>query len=115
MFYKQTNMLEDRKIESYRILVKYPDKIPIICEKHSSCKTIKEITKKKYLVSMNYTCGQFMYIIRAQLQLPAEHAMFFFIKDSIPSNTQTVGELYDSYKDEDGFLYIHYASENTFG
>ena len=50
MFYKQTNMLEDRKIESYRILVKYPDKIPIICEKHSSCKTIKEITKKKYLV-----------------------------------------------------------------
>ena len=29
--------------------------------------------------------------------------------------SQTVGELYDNQKDEDGFLYVVYTSENTFG
>jgi len=27
----------------------------------------------------------------------------------------TMGELYEQHKDEDGFLYIAYSGENTFG
>lgn len=115
MRFNQEFSFTDRKNESERIMLKYPDKIPIICEKHSSCKSIKHIEKKKYLVASDYTCGQFMYIIRAQLKLPAEQAIFIFIGDSIPATSQTVSQIYYQYKDDDGFLYVKYANENTFG
>lgn len=115
MFFKNKFLIEDRIIESMHIKYKYPNKIPVICEKHPSCKTIKQIEKKKYLVATNYTCGQFIYIIRSQLQLSSEQAIFLFVNDSIPSTSQTMNQLYQLYKDEDGFLYITYSSENTFG
>lgn len=115
MIFKQEFSFTDRKDESDRIMLKYPNKIPIICEKHSSCKSIKHIEKKKYLVVSDYTCGQFLYIIRTQLKLPSEQAIFIFIGDSIPSTTQTISQIYHQYKDDDGFLYVTYASENTFG
>ena len=37
------------------------------------------------------------------------------VNDSLcPSNTP-VSVVYDDHKDEDGFLYIKYTGENTFG
>jgi GABA(A) receptor-associated protein len=33
----------------------------------------------------------------------------------IPSNTDIMNELYEKYKDYDGFLYLTYSSENVFG
>ena len=115
MLFKYKFPLYDRISESSRIMSKYPNKIPIICEKHSSCKDVKQIEKKKYLVASDYTCGQFIYIIRSQLQLRPEQAIFLFVNDSIPPTSQTVSQLYYDHKDEDGFLYVKYASENTFG
>lgn len=31
------------------------------------------------------------------------------------NNSALIGELYSQYKDEDGFIYIMYSGENTFG
>ena len=115
MLFKSKFSLDERICESMRIILKYPNKIPIICEKHSSCTTVKQIEKKKYLVASDYTCGQFIHIIRTQLQLDPEQAIFLFVNDYIPSTSQTVSQLYQEHKDEDGFLYVKYASENTFG
>lgn len=33
----------------------------------------------------------------------------------MPSSSQTVAELDQLYKNEDGFLYMNYSGENTFG
>jgi GABA(A) receptor-associated protein len=115
MSFKSSHLFEDRQSEATRIMQKYPDKIPIICEKHYLCKTVKQIEKKKYLVAIDYTCGQFLYIIRNQLKLPSEQAIFLFINDSIPPTSRTMHQIYTEHKDKDGFLYITYASENTFG
>jgi len=30
-------------------------------------------------------------------------------------NSASVGEVYEEHKDEDGFLYVQYSGENTFG
>jgi GABA(A) receptor-associated protein len=33
----------------------------------------------------------------------------------LPPQSQTISEIYATYKNEDGFLYITYSGENTFG
>ena len=37
------------------------------------------------------------------------------INGSLPQSTDTMNVLYDKHKDQDGFLYIQYSGENTFG
>ncbi|CAO2610048.1 Gamma-aminobutyric acid receptor-associated protein-like 2 [Lemmus lemmus] len=48
-----------------------------------------------------------MWIIRKRIQLPSEKAIFL--------SSLTMGQLYEKEKDEDGFLYVAYSGENTFG
>lgn len=113
--FKQEFDFETRKGESTRIKEKYQDRIPIIVERsHKS--DIADIDKKKYLVPNDITIGQFVYIIRKRIELTSEKAIFLFTeKNSIPPTSCLVSEIYDQYKNDDGFLYLVYAGENTFG
>jgi GABA(A) receptor-associated protein len=108
--------LYDRWTESSRIMKKYPDKIPIICECLTNvsidCSHINQI---KYLVPRDLTIGQFIYMIRKRINILREKAIFLFINGGIPSSTRILGDLYDYYKANDGFIYIKYSYENTFG
>ena len=54
---------EERKLECERIRVKYPDRIPVICEKAFNS-NIAQVDKRKFLVPMDLTVGQFLYVIR---------------------------------------------------
>jgi len=89
--------------------------MPIICEKAPNQKTLPSIDKIKYLVPADLTVGQFMYVIRKRLKLPAEQALFFIINGNIPSSADMMSKIYSDDKDQDGFLYIGYMAENTFG
>ena len=116
MKFKTIHTLSDRQTESFRIRNKYPDRIPIICEKSSqSAKNLPDLDKSKYLVPCDLTVGQFMFVLRKRIKLPAEQAIFLFVNNTIPSTSSIIDMLYDAYKDEDGFLYITYSGENTFG
>jgi GABA(A) receptor-associated protein len=105
----------ERFQEAARVLSKYPERIPVICEKNEKCADLNNLGKEKYLVYQDLTCGQFMYIIRRSLGLPPEKAVFMMINGIIPSNTMIMYELYEKHKESDGFLYITYTSENVFG
>lgn len=61
------------------------------------------------------TAGQFVYVIRKRLKLPAEQAIYLFVNGSIPPSAVLLNALYESNKDQDGFLYINYSGEKTFG
>jgi GABA(A) receptor-associated protein len=114
--FKNQNSLQDRTEESTRIMQKYPERIPIICERGSfTSSDCPNIDKNKYLVNRDLTIGQFIYVIRKRMQLPPEKALFLFINGFIPSSSHHVGDIYSFHKDLDGFLYIIYAYENTFG
>ena len=115
MKFKYENEFTFRKEESERVLRKYPDRVPIICEQYSKSKNIAKIDKNKYLVPKDITVAQFIYIIRSRLKLPAEQALYLIIEGTIPSSTELVSSVYEIYKDKDGFLYIEYTNENTFG
>ncbi len=105
---------EKRKEESNRILSKYPDRIPIICEKHLQS-NINDLIKKKFLVPNNLTIGQFIFILRKRMTISSEQAMFLFINDILPPIGSTIGPLYNEHKNNDGFLYILYSGESVFG
>ena len=106
--------LEKRKSEAERIRAKYPDRVPVICEK-ADRSDIPDIDKKKYLVPADLTVGQFHYVIRKRIKLAPEKALFLFCSNSIPPNAALMSTVYEEQKDEDGFLYIQYSGESTFG
>ncbi len=114
--FKIKNSLQERWTESLRVIAKYPDRIPVICERsNKATKDCPIIDKNKYLVPRDLTVGQFIFVIRNRLKLPAEKAIFLFIGGMIPSTSSFINNLYETHRDEDGFLYITYSFENTFG
>jgi GABA(A) receptor-associated protein len=115
MSFKSKHSFEERLNETRRILIKYPDRIPIICEKNGKSKETPDIDKHKYLVPYDLTIGQFIYVVRKRLSLPSEKALFFFINGFIPASSALLMDLYNSQKEADGFLYVSYSLENTFG
>ncbi len=117
MKFKSEHTLKDRLEESSRIMNKYPDRIPIICEKmnNSKNKDLPTIDKSKYLVPKDLTLSQFLYVIRNRMKLPSEKAIFLFIGGTIPASSELILNIYSRYKDSDGFLYITYSGENVFG
>jgi GABA(A) receptor-associated protein len=112
--YRTTRTFEERIEESSRMRAKYPDRIPVICQKTPQS-TLSALYKSKYLVPKELTSAQFLYVIRKRLQLTSEKALFIFIEGVMPSSNFTFDELYETYKNTDGFLYISYAEENVFG
>ncbi|CAK9173199.1 unnamed protein product [Ilex paraguariensis] len=76
---------------------------------------IPNIDKKKYLVPADLTVGQFVYVIRKRIKLSAEKAIFIFVDNALPPTGAIMSAIYEEQKDEDGFLYVTYSGENTFG
>ncbi|KAJ2969952.1 hypothetical protein NUW58_g9843 [Xylaria curta] len=137
--FKDEHPFEKRKAEAERIRQKYSDRIPVcaalslpsashrrgnhvgtvmallvICEKVEKS-DIATIDKKKYLVPADLTVGQFVYVIRKRIKLSPEKAIFIFVDEVLPPTAALMSSIYEEHKDEDGFLYITYSGENTFG
>lgn len=112
--YQKTYPLTTRLNESNRILKKYPERIPIIMEKHASS-TVPNLDQTKFLVPKELTVAQFIYVLRKRIKIQSTEALFIFINDSLPNSASMLSEIYDAHKNQDGFLYMTYASENTFG
>ena len=113
--FKKKNDFNKRLAESTNIKQKYVDRIPIIVERYHKNTTLPNIDKCKYLVPRDMNLGQFIYIIRKRIKLESHHALFVTIDGVLGSSSTIISELYDNHKDEDGFLYVLYTSENTFG
>ncbi|KAF7800741.1 autophagy-related protein 8d [Senna tora] len=112
--FKMEHPLERRQAEAARIREKYPDRIPVIVERAEKS-DVPEIDKKKYLVPADLTVGQFVYVVRKRIKLSPEKAIFIFVKNMLPPTAAIMSGVYEEYKDEDGFLYMSYSGENTFG
>ena len=113
--YKKALNLEKRIEEFYKVKSSTNDKIPIICEKDPKSDII-EMEKTKFLVNPEMTVSSFNEIIRKKLNLDAKEGIFLLVKGkNVITGNQTMQEIYEHYKDEDGFLYITYASESVWG
>ena len=61
------------------------------------------------------TIAQLAYLLRRRMDLSPEDAIFIFSGSSILSSNTLISAIYEKSKDVDGFLYIKYSGENTFG
>ena len=115
MEFKQKYTFETRSSEATRIREKFPGRIPVIIERAAKDKLLAPIDKNKFLVPADLTMGQFIFVIRKRISLASEKALFVFCNNSLPTTGSLIRELYGSYGDHDGFLYMTYCGENTFG
>jgi len=109
----ETKTLEDRLAESNKVLIKYPERIPIIVEPFTD--DIVKIDKNKFIVSKDMTFGQLIYIIRKRININSDIALFFSINGVLCPLSTDIESIYNDNKSEDNFLYVKYTTENTFG
>jgi len=105
----------ERLKKSQLILEKYPDRVPLIIKPSDSDRDAFPIDKSKYITPRDLTLLQLQQIIRKRIHFPAEKALFMFINNKIYPITSFIGPIYDANKDADGFLYVTYCQESTFG
>jgi GABA(A) receptor-associated protein len=111
--FKEKYIFEKRYKESQSIIEKYPNRIPIIVERFNI--NLPEIDRKKYLTPADLTIGNFIYVIRKRLKMEAEKSLFLFFNEKMLPVSENLGYAYNKCKDEDGFLYVKYCEETTFG
>ena len=93
---------------------KYPDRIPVVISNVDNRVTLR---KHKFLVPLDLTVGQLVYIIRRHAEkIQQSDALFIFVskKQVIPPTSELIRNLYEEYN-SDGFVKLDVSLENTFG
>ena len=107
--------IRQRQSETKQIKLKNPGRACIYMVKSTTKPSLPDLDKNKYLVPTDITVGQLAYIIRKRIHLCSAAAMFLMVNNTMLPTTSTVGEIENKHVNEDGFLYIHYTTENCFG
>ena len=113
--FKKNNSFDERLRESNRILLKYPDRVPIIVDNEVKNNHNNTCLKQKYLVPKNITISQFMFVLRKRFRIDANQGLYMIINGIIPASNCSINHIYENYKDPDNFLYIILKTESTFG
>ncbi|GFQ77918.1 gamma-aminobutyric acid receptor-associated protein-like 2 [Trichonephila clavata] len=108
--YKKRKSLASRKKESREIRRLYPSSVPIILEKAPNGK-VATAQKEKYLVPRNLLVADLLLMVEKNIFLGADSSVYLIVGGTVLSPSWTMGEVFDTEKDEDGFLYLMYNSE----
>lgn len=112
--FKMKYTFNERKNRSEYILNKYQNKVPIIVERGDN--TVNDLDNSNLILDKNITIGKLLYIIRNKIHVDQYDSIYLFIeKGYIPNTNDNIGKIYDKHVDADGFLYITYCREQTFG
>jgi len=105
-----------RKEEVIGIRLRFPTKVPVIVERYAKETSLPMLDKSKFLVPQDLQMAKFLAVIRNRMRVQQTQAFYLIINNrTLASMTKTMAEIYKENKDEDGFLYVTYASQEMFG
>lgn len=111
--FKNRNNFKQRSATVTQLMEKYEGMLPIIIL--PATKSTPKLEKYKFLIPRTMTLSRLMNEIRARLDLDINQALFIFFNDVIYNPNMLMETIYNKKKDQDGFLYLQYSLENTFG
>lgn len=106
---------ETRRAQYQRLTKKHFDKVPVLFFKHEKDLELPQLDKSKFLLASSLTFGNVQAMIRKQLKLKDHQALFFFVDNTLPAASQLLSQVYKEHQNTDGFLYVEYSAESTFG
>lgn len=102
--------------EMAKVLTKYPDKVPVVVKRAPGSKaSLPELKRWKFVVPRDLTLGQFIFILRRQMTLPPEEALFLFVGNTMATTSERMVDVWARYRAEDGALHVMYSGESAFG
>jgi len=129
--YTSTVPLTKRLEESTELATKYPNCVPIILEPPAAGTAMAKslgfdgkLLQRKLLLSGDMDFKNCCVMMRQHLErskaikpLTAKDALYFFVNNDFSTilMNEKLSAIYDVHKHPDGFLYMHFAAENTFG
>lgn len=115
--FKEKFTYDERVKECKAMLDRYPDKVSIIIERSPSASSgTVYLHKRKFLAAKDMSLFEFLIIIRNRFNIQHSHTILFFVNDTtLLPQTMLISDVYNQYRDHDGFVYLKYSTENTFG
>lgn len=116
--------LESRKRQYERVMAsrKAAGRTPVIMEPEPGSKfDCDEVTPIKRLCHRSTTMSDMVVIARQSLPdrlMSSGHGIYLLVgkgNNTLVNGPTPVVDVYNEHKDEDGFLYITFSGENTFG
>lgn len=115
--FKEKFTFDERAQECANMIDRYPDKIGLILERSvNASHETPYLHKRKFLAAKDMSLFEFLIVIRNRFHLQETQSIIFFVNDSVlVPNTMILSDIYNQYRDHDGFVYLKYSTENTFG
>ena len=110
----QLTFVAERVKQYQKVMETHPNKVPVILEKAPSV-DVPDVDRNKYLLPREFTVANFLDVIRKRTSLNKDQAIFLYVNGTVPASNATFGAIYEQYKDDDGFLYVVYTGESSFG
>ncbi|CAG9318050.1 unnamed protein product [Blepharisma stoltei] len=111
--YIQSIPFEERLQRSTQMRIDNQGKIPAILIKAKSC-TYK-LPVQKFSIDGSMTMGSLLFALRKYIWLKPTEGLYVYIKDTLPMLNSRLADLYERYKEEDGFLYLVCAHQEDKG
>ena len=111
-----------RLAKAQQLRKKYPDRIPIILDRANTA--TPKPSSHRFLVPTQLrddqgqmtTVGHFLRIVRSHIpHLTADQAIYLFVNNTLPALSAPLSQLYNDHQEKDGFLYLTFSIESTFG
>lgn len=115
--FRMRTTLEKRRRERQRVTSLHPNHVPVVVTPADD--RVPTLDKDKLLIHFDITASQFAYVVKRRLPdgLRSTESLFLFCDDkTMVCGNDTMKDVYERHRcRDDGFLYVTYARENTFG